>query len=433
MNIPAQILGLIGIIINIIGIQLKNKKSILIAFLLANLSFALCFVFLKSYSGSLICFVAAIQTLINYLFEKKNKKFPLYLIIIFILVSLTCGFLTYKTLKDLLPVACSLLYTTCIIQYKESNIRVLTLINIILWTIYDFIVGAYTAGINDIMLIVSTVIAIIRYDVIGKLKNMDKIRRLESVHYNGQTNLYMSKKISYDSYDIYFSDLIDDYYWNFATNIQSKDMKQFKKDFNNIKKVFKENNRIPIVYITPTSSLYSKRDDLELTKVYTDSWLILEDFSNYPVYNSELNINIVRVNKDNLEDFITGVSNGFASDDPNEPYQGLGDGYRVALRNSILDNNTKYKVEHYIAKYRNETVGTLTVNRCDDIACIYNVTTKSSYKRKGICREMMSHVIKDLNGKGVKIICLQTEKGFYTEQVYLNLGFKKLFEASAYK
>lgn len=45
---------------------------------------------------------------------------------------------------------------------------------------------------------------------------------------------------------------------------------------------------------------------------------------------------------------------------------------------------------------------------------------------------MMSYIINDLKNKGIKEVCLQTEKGFYTEKVYKNMRFKEKMLGKTY-
>lgn len=266
------------------------------------------------------------------------------------------------------------------------------------------------------------------------MENLDLIKKLEKFHFNAQINLYLSRILKYDNYDICFSDLIDDSYWNFAINMKAKTKEGFYKDLEKLNKIFKENNRKTAIYISPASPLYDIREDLGLTKEYTDSWMILEKLSEFPEYKSKLDININKVNNDGIKEFVKAVMTGFASDDINDPYGELSNGYKIALENSFLNKEkSEYKVNHYIANYNKENVGTATAIYNGNMTFIYNVTTKKEYKRNGICKELMSYMIKDLyNNKNIKLVCLQTETGFYTENVYLNMGFKKIFEGTGY-
>ncbi len=122
------------------------------------------FILLAGYSGAIICIFAIIQTVINNFFERKEEKVPKYVVGIYIIISIICGLITYKKLIDILSVICSILYTMSILQSKEKNIRKLSLINILLWIVYDIISKAYTAAISDISMTISTLIGMYRYD-----------------------------------------------------------------------------------------------------------------------------------------------------------------------------------------------------------------------------------------------------------------------------
>lgn len=164
MFITAQICGILVIISNILAMQMKNKKQIILMFILANLFSAINFVLLQSYSGAIICIFAIVQTLINKFFENKNKKVPRTIIGIYIIISIVLGAITFKSYIDILPILCSILYTLTIIQEKESKIRRITLINIILWILYDIVCQAYTAAISDFLMTISTIIGMYRFD-----------------------------------------------------------------------------------------------------------------------------------------------------------------------------------------------------------------------------------------------------------------------------
>jgi hypothetical protein len=165
MFIIAQIVGFIASGVNIFTIQIKQKKYILLGFMTMNLLFAINFILLQSYSGAIISFISAIQTLINYVLEKKEIPFPKWLIPVYLVVSFVCGMATYQSFVDILPVTGSILYTLSIIQKKEKNLRRITLANTILWLIYDLLVMAYSSAISEVFFLTSNLIAIYRYDI----------------------------------------------------------------------------------------------------------------------------------------------------------------------------------------------------------------------------------------------------------------------------
>lgn len=164
MFIAAQFFGILVIIANVISMQMKKKKQIIFMFILANSFSSINFILLQSYSGAIICFFTIIQTFINKSFENKKQQVPKILILIYIIVSIILGVITFNHIIDVLPIICSILYTITIIQDKEKNIRIISLVNIILWIIYDLVCQAYTAAISDLLMTISTIIGMYRFD-----------------------------------------------------------------------------------------------------------------------------------------------------------------------------------------------------------------------------------------------------------------------------
>lgn len=68
----------------------------------------------------------------------------------------------------------------------------------------------------------------------------------------------------------------------------------------------------------------------------------------------------------------------------------------------------------------------------EKIAYIYNVTTNFNYRKRGICKELMSYVIQRLAKISVEQAVLQTEFDFYPEKIYKNMGFKEIFKGLKY-
>ena len=174
--IIAQIFGIIGPSLKIVGIQFKNKEKVLFNFILVNLIIGIELVLLEAYSGAIVSLIAVIETLINYIYNKKNKKLPNYFICIYILISIIAGILTYKIKMDILATVCAILYIVSICQTKEKNLRLISLFSICIWIIYNIYFKAYTDTCFKIGFLISTMIAIYRYDI---KKSDKKIRNRE--------------------------------------------------------------------------------------------------------------------------------------------------------------------------------------------------------------------------------------------------------------
>jgi len=176
--VVAQIFGVLGIIFSVLSMQMKTKKNIMIMLLCLNLSSALNFLFLDSISGSLVCFFAVLETIINYLYDSKNKKVSPYIIVFYVIVNLIIGFSTYSGLLDLIPIICALLFVATVCTNKESMIRKIMFSNQTLWLVYDIIVKAYMFSISNILTLISIIIAYYRFDYKKKGKNNGREERL---------------------------------------------------------------------------------------------------------------------------------------------------------------------------------------------------------------------------------------------------------------
>jgi len=252
-------------------------------------------------------------------------------------------------------------------------------------------------------------------------------------HFDVSTQLYASQRVIFNDFVLMLSDEIEDNYWNIAIKVDGETIDDIKSIWPKIKTEMLKKNREPAILIPNTSLLNpSTLKPLNFEPIYQDCWMVLEEFKEYPTYKSELDINILKVDNNLKEEFISAVMTGFSGDDPNDPYNALPECYATSLRKSFDKKIEDYKLVQYLVKYNNISVGTASVISGKEIALIYNITTNKEYKRKGICKELMSNIIYSL-ADDIEIVCLQTEKGFYTEFVYKNLGFKEVFTSYAYK
>lgn len=85
-------------------------------------------------------------------------------------MNIILGALTFTGLIDILPIVCAIIFCITILAKKEQNIRKLMIVNQILWLIFDIIVGAYFFVISNVLTIISTGIAIYRFNKKGSKK-----------------------------------------------------------------------------------------------------------------------------------------------------------------------------------------------------------------------------------------------------------------------
>ena len=162
--IMSQIIGIVTTVLAIISMPLKSMKPILILQLIVNLTTALSYLFADGFSGAWICIVAILQTLCCYVYNQKEKKFPLPLTVFFILAYIACSALNFKTLFDILPAAAAIAYALSILTTHPSVFRIYTLANCALWLAYDISTAAYTTALLHVILFICSLVSIIRLD-----------------------------------------------------------------------------------------------------------------------------------------------------------------------------------------------------------------------------------------------------------------------------
>lgn len=165
MFILAQVSSLISMVINIVAVQLKTKKKMLLTIIIANLFFIISYLLLEAYAGALIYGILDIEIIINMFIENKGKKTPKLLIAIYLLISIVIGIFTVNNLIDVLPIIAAIFFIFTFRQTEEKYVRFLILENLISWVVYDFFVSAYLAVVSDLFIAFSTIVAIIRYDI----------------------------------------------------------------------------------------------------------------------------------------------------------------------------------------------------------------------------------------------------------------------------
>lgn len=114
--------------------------------------------------GTAICLVACVQVFINAYFAKKEKKVPVWLLVVYLVVFLAVNVLNYNAWFDLLALTAAVCYVFSISQQKPKVYRILYCANSALWILYDFMAGVYQNLATHIALTVFTLVSMYIYD-----------------------------------------------------------------------------------------------------------------------------------------------------------------------------------------------------------------------------------------------------------------------------
>lgn len=166
----AQITGILCSILSISLTQFKERKHILIGEVALNILFGINYFLLMGYTGTLVCIIAMIHTVIVYKYSIKDAKIPLYInisaIVCYIIVTLLCA----KVIKDYFPFISAILFTFAINQKDTFKYRLLKASNTSIWLIYDICVRSYGSLFAKVLNLISHAVAIKRYNLPNQSK-----------------------------------------------------------------------------------------------------------------------------------------------------------------------------------------------------------------------------------------------------------------------
>ena len=172
--VVAQGFGVLSMVSSICSMQFKKRKQILIALLCLSVFAALNLIFLGSLSAAYITLFAILEMLVNYLFERREKTVPKWVVGIYVVCNVALGALTWTGVLDVLPILAAIVFCFSLLAKKEQNIRKLMFVNQLLWLIFDATAGAYALVASNVLTLISTSVAIYRY---GKKGDKIKVKK----------------------------------------------------------------------------------------------------------------------------------------------------------------------------------------------------------------------------------------------------------------
>lgn len=173
-------LGLIAMLTSSL-LKGKNMKKILILVFLGNAFVAVSYLLGGSgLNGAASCILGALFSIVNYFFDAKEKPVPKWLAAIyglsFVAVNIIVSFNSIVTFGDtvsvdykalvlcVLAIFGTLAFVLCIGQKNGAKYRFWTVMNMIMWCIYDLISGNIQVLITHIIQLSVAVVGMIIHD-----------------------------------------------------------------------------------------------------------------------------------------------------------------------------------------------------------------------------------------------------------------------------
>lgn len=158
-----QGLGFIALLLQVLSMQGKSYKSIIVMTVSSECLFGVQLLLLGAFTGAATNLMAGVCNTVYYFCNKSGRK-TTYLQILFSILFVTAGILTWEGPISLLVILAKVISTVSHGINRPHVIRVSRLISMPMWVVYDGLAGTIGGTINDLLVIASSVIGIIRLD-----------------------------------------------------------------------------------------------------------------------------------------------------------------------------------------------------------------------------------------------------------------------------
>ena len=120
--------------------------------------------------NSISSYLFDIKDYLYYLEKEKHKNLNKWYILLFFIIGYAIiGFISFDgKIVSLLPIIAEIIYVIALWQKDVKKIRIGTLLMVILWLIYDIFVKAYPSMITDLIVMSSTIVAIVIKDILKR-------------------------------------------------------------------------------------------------------------------------------------------------------------------------------------------------------------------------------------------------------------------------
>jgi hypothetical protein len=166
--IVVQIFGFIALAWWVSSIQLRQKSGILLCQMLASVFYFLHYALLNAPSAAAVSVVSIVRLISIYLIERKGRNVQVYVLVLFIILLLGVGFLTYDGPLSTFPIIITILYTYGTWQPNTRILRLIFFVCAWMWIYFNYNVGSYILIVGNAMEIISSVVSFFRFGLLKK-------------------------------------------------------------------------------------------------------------------------------------------------------------------------------------------------------------------------------------------------------------------------
>lgn len=339
----AQIVSILTVVSTAIGLFQKEKFKIMLCFTVTNVSMLATYALLGRWLSTILVALATIRTIVYYIYAVKNLKPNMYVFVGFEVLFIVVTMLLWKDYFDLLMLAnlSMLAYTTW--QDDMKVLRAGYLVSAILLIIYNILVKAYVGVISEAVLLVSSIISVIKFDIKNKVKD------IVLCFYQTISSTYKTTIKEKEDYAFITSKSIKDEFNNFAY-IKKCDFANFENFKKPICKKFKEKNQESVFYFLSKQG-ENIQQIAEIARqnqrLFNDTWMKLRSGYNPRRKICQLNIECKPVNEEWGEDLLYVFTKGFVHQSGDAIYK-YDEEYATIYQQVLKEKKLK---QHHITPY----------------------------------------------------------------------------------
>ncbi|MFB6180919.1 MAG: GNAT family N-acetyltransferase [Candidatus Nanohalobium sp.] len=217
-----------------------------------------------------------------------------------------------------------------------------------------------------------------------------------------------------------------DVFWNHA--VVSRTVDNLEEKVGDVKKFYQKKEKNPAFYLPVSGPLKDVLTELKkkgFEEVFTDVWMF-HTGEELPEGNENIELEEVS-SKDDMEEFVNLFYRSHAAG-LEDPYAGLSREYGEQLKDKFSKDFDGFRIQHFLVKHGDESVGHITSVENGEKAAIYNLGTIPDYRGKGVATATLRKTVEKLKEKDLDQIFLQTEKGSKNEDFFNSRGFETKFE-----
>ena len=166
-EILSFVLSAVSMLLFMISNFLKGKKmgAILVLNVVGNLMMAAGYVCVSNASGAAISAIAAVVGIINYFYAAKQKKIPVWLLIVYSVVFICANLATFSNWKDIISLIAALTAVFVISSPNGKQYRIWAITNQSLWCLFDVLCGNWGPLASHLALACTTFLGILKNDI----------------------------------------------------------------------------------------------------------------------------------------------------------------------------------------------------------------------------------------------------------------------------